>query len=216
MTGQAFRPTRNPFESLSGVDTLCELSAQLKVVACSLMKISNDLRWMNSGPNNGLGEIQLPALQPGSSIMPGKVNPVIPESVCMVAARVIGNDASVTVAAQSGNFQLNVMQPLAAALTLESIELSARAAHILGQKAIAGMVIHEDRMEAAVHRNPVLVTAAVPDLGYELCATIAKRAQAENRPLVDVAAELTDLPASRLKTLFDPARLTRGGMPGKN
>lgn len=212
LSGEPFRPSRNRFESLSSIDTLCELSAQLKVVACSLMKISNDLRWMNSGPGSGLGEIQLPALQPGSSIMPGKVNPVIPESVCMVAARVIGNDASVSVAAQSGNFQLNVMQPLAACLTLESIHLTSRAAHLLADKAIAGLSVNTEQSASAVARSPVLVTAAVPVLGYALCAEIAKRAQAEDRPLLEVAQEMSDLPEARLRKLFDPLRLARGGV----
>src|SRR5690606_14322555 len=158
-TGVTFTASTDYFESLSAQDTAVELSGQLKVIAVSLMKIANDLRWMNSGPLAGLGEIALPALQPGSSIMPGKVNPVIPEATAMVAAQVIGNDATITVAGQSGNFQLNVMLPVIAHNLLESVRLLASAARVLADSAIAGFTVNQARLAEALERNPILVTA---------------------------------------------------------
>ncbi|MEQ1439520.1 class II fumarate hydratase [Fontimonas sp. SYSU GA230001] len=214
-TGIRFRPATNYFEALSSQDTAAELSGQLRVLACALMKIANDLRWMNSGPLAGLGEIELPALQPGSSIMPGKVNPVIPEAVCMVAAAVIGNDAAITVAAQSGNFQLNVMLPLVADRLLDSIGLLANASRLLADRAIDGFRIRADRIAQALQLNPVLITAANTVIGYEQGAAIAKRAWRENRPIVEVAAEETGLPLAELRRMLDPAQLTRGGVGGR-
>ncbi|MGQ0530988.1 MAG: class II fumarate hydratase [Panacagrimonas sp.] len=211
-TGLRFVTSPNAFESLASQDAACELSGQLKVIACSLMKISNDLRWMNSGPLAGLGEIELPALQPGSSIMPGKVNPVIPEAVCMVAAKVIGNDASITLAAQSGSFQLNVMLPLVAHDLLQSLELMSTATRLLADKAIAGFSVRQTHVEENLSRNPVLITAANPVLGYEKGAAIAKRAYREGRAVIDVAREETDLADAELRRLLDPAALTRGGV----
>ena len=189
-----------------------ELSGQLKTIAVSLMKISNDLRWMNSGPLAGLGEIALPALQPGSSIMPGKVNPVIPESMAMVCAQVIGNDAAITIGGQSGNFQLNVMLPMIAYNLLQSIEILANGARMLADKAIAGFTVNHHNIEAALGRNPSLVTALNPVIGYELGAKIAKTAYAEGRAVIDVAEELTDLPRSELERLLAPYGLTLGGI----
>jgi fumarate hydratase class II len=211
-TGLDLRPSRDFFASLAAQDTAVELSGQLRTLAVSLMKISNDLRWMNSGPLAGLGEISLPALQPGSSIMPGKVNPVVPEAVTMVAAQVIGNDVTVTVAGQSGAFQLNVMLPVIAYNLLQSIELLANAAHVLARSAIAGFAVHPRQLAGALARNPVLVTALTPVIGYDLAAAIAKRALAEGRPIREVAAEMTDLGEERLAKLLDPAALTRGGV----
>src|SRR5690606_26962629 len=211
-TGIAFRPADSYFEALSSQDTAVELSGQLKTTAVSLMKIANDLRWMNSGPLAGLAEISLPALQPGSSIMPGKVNPVIPEAVAMVAAQVIGNDATITVAGQSGNFQLNVMLPVVAHNLIQSIELTANAARVLADSAIEGFTVNTERLEAALERNPILVTALNPVIGYEKGAAVAKRAYKEGRPIRDVAAEDTDLSAERLAALLDPAELTKGGI----
>jgi len=213
-TGIAFRPADSYFEALSSQDTSVELSGQLKTTAVSLMKIANDLRWMNSGPLAGLGEIALPALQPGSSIMPGKVNPVIPEAVAMVAAQVIGNDATITVAGQSGNFQLNVMLPVIAHNLIQSIELTASAARVLADSAIEGFTVNMDRLEAALERNPILVTALNPVIGYEKGAAIAKRAYKEGRAIREVAAEDTDLPPERLAALLDPVELTKGGIKG--
>jgi fumarate hydratase class II len=212
LTGIDFQPNSNFFESLSAQDTAVELSGQLKVVAVSLMKIANDLRWMNSGPLAGLGEIVLPALQPGSSIMPGKVNPVIPEATAMVAAQVIGNDVTITVAGQSGNFQLNVMLPLIAYNLLESIRLLSNVSRALADRAIKDFTINRDRLEQAVDRNPILVTALNPVIGYEKGAAIAKKAYAEGKPIREVAAAMTDLSRQQLDQLLDPEELTRGGI----
>jgi fumarate hydratase, class II len=214
LTGVPFMPARNYFEAMSAQDTAVELSGQLKVIAVSLMKIANDLRWMNSGPLAGLGEIALPALQPGSSIMPGKVNPVIPEATAMVAAQVIGNDTTITIAGQSGNFQLNVMLPVIASNLLESIRLLANAARALADSAIAGFKVNEARLAEALERNPILVTALNPVIGYEKGAAIAKKAYAEGRPIREVAAQMTDLPPEKLAKLLDPAELAAGGIKG--
>jgi fumarate hydratase, class II len=214
LTGIEFQPNRNFFESMSAQDAAVELSGQLKVIAVSLMKIANDLRLMNSGPLAGLGEIALPALQPGSSIMPGKVNPVIPEAAAMVAAQVIGNDATITIAGQSGNFQLNVMLPVIAYNLLESIGLLANAARALADRAIKGFTVNRERIEEALERNPILVTALNPVIGYEKGAAIAKKAYAEGRPIREVAASMTDLKREQLDQLLDPAELTVGGIKG--
>ena len=213
-TGIAFRPADNPFEAIATQDTAVELSGLLKVLAVSLIKIANDLRWMNSGPLAGLGEIRLPALQPGSSIMPGKVNPVIPEAVAMAATQVIGHDAAITLAAQSGNFQLNVMLPLIAANLIDSLQWLSRAMRALADRAIAGFVVDEVALSLALSRNPVLVTALNPLIGYEAGAAIAKRALAEGRPIVEVAAEHTNLSSDEIATRLDPLSLTRGGFHG--
>ncbi len=208
----SFAPAPDYFEALSSQDTAVELSGQLKTIAVSLMKIANDLRWMNSGPLAGLGEIALPALQPGSSIMPGKVNPVIPEAVAMVAAQVIGNDGTVTVAGQSGNFQLNVMLPVVAYNLDQSINLLANAARALADRAIVGFTVNQAKLIEALDRNPILVTAMNPVIGYEKGAAIAKKAYAEGRPVREVAAEETDLSDAELDRLLDALELTRGGI----
>ena len=210
--GFEFSQAESLFEGLSSQDAATETSGQLKVLAVSLMKISNDLRWMNSGPLAGLGEIALPALQPGSSIMPGKVNPVIPEAVAMVCAQVIGNDATITVAGQSGNFQLNVMLPVVAHNLLQSIELLANASVCLADKAIAGFTVNQANLDLALDRNPILVTALNPVIGYEKGTAVAKKAYAEGRPVKDVAREMTDLSDEELDRLLDPASLTEGGI----
>lgn len=207
-TGLAFRPSDNPFALMGAQDVAVSASGALKTLAVALMKIANDLRWMNSGPLAGLGEIELEALQPGSSIMPGKVNPVIPEATAMVCGQVIGNDAAITVAGQSGNFELNVMLPLVARNLLESIELLAAVMPLLADKAIASFKVNEARLQDALSRNPVLVTALNPVIGYAKAADIAKQAYREGRPIIDVAAECTDLSPQELQTLLDPARLT--------
>lgn len=207
-TGVRFTASPNCFARMSSQDTAVELSGQLKTLAAALMKIANDLRWMNSGPLAGLGEIRLPALQPGSSIMPGKVNPVIPESVAMVCAQVIGCDAAVTVGGASGNFQLNVMLPVIAYNLLQEINLLASASRLLADKAIAGFRVDRGRMAEPLEKNPILVTALNPVIGYERGAAIAKKACARGRPLLEVAAEETSLPLSKLKKLLDPRRLT--------
>ncbi|MGH8547140.1 MAG: class II fumarate hydratase [Methylococcales bacterium] len=211
-TGLAFVPNTSFFESLSTQDAIVELSGQLKVVAVSLMKIANDLRWMNSGPLAGLGEIELPPLQPGSSIMPGKVNPVIAEATAMVSAQVIGNDTTITIAGQSGTFQLNVMLPVIAYNILQSIELLANTSRVLADKSIAGFVVREENLQGALSRNPILVTALNPIIGYMKAAEIAKTAYKQGRPVLDVAAEMTDLSRDELEKLLNPAKLTEGGI----
>jgi fumarate hydratase class II len=211
-TGLPFRETRNHFAAQAAQDTAVEVSGQLKALAAGLMKIANDLRLMNSGPQAGLGEIVLPALQPGSSIMPGKINPVIPEATMMVCAQVIGNDAAITVGAQMGNFELNVMLPVIAHNLLESIELLASASTVLADKAIAGFTVNRERIAELVEKNPIMVTALNPVIGYEQGAKIAKRAYAEGRRVKEVALELTELSAEDLDRLLDPASLAEPGI----
>ena len=208
LSGVPFQPTDNYFALIASQDTAVTLSGLLKSTAVSLMKISNDLRWMNSGPLAGLGEIALPALQPGSSIMPGKVNPVIPEAVAMASAQVIGNDAAITVGGQSGNFELNVMLPMIASNLLSSFTLMANSASLLADSAISGFEILNENLEAALDKNPILVTALNPIIGYNKAAEIAKRAYKEKRPIVDVADEMTDLSRQELTELLDPRKLT--------
>lgn len=211
-TGVAFRQADSLFEGLSSQDAAVETSGQLRVLAVSLMKIANDLRWMNSGPLAGIGEIELPALQPGSSIMPGKVNPVIPEAVAMVCAQVMGNDTTIAIAGQSGNFQLNVMLPVVAHNLLQSIEILTNACTCLADSAIAGFSVNQANLDRALDRNPILVTALNPVIGYEKGAAIAKKAYAEGRPVKEVAREMTDLTDEELERLLDPAALTEGGI----
>ena len=213
ITGLEFTPMENLFIGLSSQDTALELSGQLNVLAASMMKIANDLRWMNSGPLAGLGEIQLPALQPGSSIMPGKVNPVIPEAACMVAAQIMGNHTAITVGAQAGNFQLNVMLPMVAHNLLQSIDIAASAATQLADLAIAGFTVNESNIQQALDVNPILVTALNTVVGYEKGAAIAKEAYRSGRPVLDVALEMTELDEATLRQYLNPALLTEGGNP---
>jgi len=210
-TGLPFRVATNRFAALSSQDAAVALSGQLKTLATSMMKIANDLRWMNSGPLAGIGEIALPALQPGSSIMPGKVNPVIPEAAAMVCAQVVGNDATITIAGQSGNFQLNVMLPLVAYNLLQSIEILANASTMLADKAIRDFTVNEDNINAALGKNPILVTALNTVIGYEMGAKIAKTAYTEGRAVIDVAEEMCDLSRQELEKLLDPKKLIKGG-----
>jgi fumarate hydratase class II len=211
-TGLSFKARDNFFSGLSCQDDAVALSGQLKTLAVALMKIANDLRWMNSGPLAGLAEISLPALQPGSSIMPGKINPVIPEAVAMVCAQVMGNDTTITMAGQSGNFQLNVMLPVLAYNLILSINLLSNACEVLAEKAIDGFAVNESAVSQSLQRNPILVTALNPVIGYELGAEIAKRAYAENRAVKDVALEMTDLEEAEIDRLLDPYNLTLGGL----
>jgi fumarate hydratase class II len=197
------------------MDTAADLSATLKATATAIMKIANDLRWMNSGPVAGLGEITLPALQPGSSIMPGKVNPVICESAMMVCAQVMGNDLAVSVGNSLGNFQLNVMLPLIARNLLESITILGNASRSLAEKAVRGFTVNHERLAGALGRSPVLVTALNPIIGYDRAAEIAKRAYKEGRSIRDVALEMTDLTEDELVRILDPMHLTRGGIEGR-
>lgn len=207
-----FSPSKNFYHELSAQDCSVQLSGELKNLAIVLMKISNDLRWMNSGPLAGLSEIELKALQPGSSIMPGKVNPVIPEAVAMASADVIGNDVSITVAAQSGSFQLNVMLPVIAYNLLKSINLIAGSMKALSKNAIKTFKVNEMNLESSLSKNPILVTALNPIIGYEKAAEIAKKAYKENRPIIEVAAQETDLSKAKLLKLLDPKKLAKGGI----
>lgn len=210
-TGLDFKPADNFFSHIGSQDIAVAVSGQLKAVAVSIMKIANDLRWMNSGPLAGLGEIELEALQPGSSIMPGKVNPVIPEAAAMVSAQVIGNDTAITLGGQAGNFELNVMLPMIANNLLGSIDLLANVSRLLADKAIASFKVNEEKLQQALSRNPILVTALNPIIGYLKAAEIAKQAYKEGRPVIDVAAENTDLSVEELTKLLDPTKLTHGG-----
>ena len=207
-----FSPSKNFYHELSAQDCSVQLSGELKNLAIVLMKISNDLRWMNSGPLAGMSEIELKALQPGSSIMPGKVNPVIPEAVAMASADVIGNDVSITVAAQSGSFQLNVMLPLIAYNLLKSINLIAGSMKALSKNAIKTFKVNEKNLESSLSKNPILVTALNPIIGYEKAAEIAKKAYKENRPIIEVAAQETDISKAKLLKLLDPKKLAKGGI----
>jgi len=207
-TGQPFRPGGNRFALMGAQDGCVALSGALKALAVALMKIANDLRWMNSGPLAGLAEIELEALQPGSSIMPGKVNPVIPEATAMVAAQVIGHDAAITVAGQSGNFELNVMLPLMASNLLDSLQLLGGIVPLLADRAIATFKVNEERLTDALARNPILATALNTHIGYLKAAEIAKTAYKRGRPVLDVAVELTDMPREQLAKLLDPVKLT--------
>ncbi len=211
-TRVTFTSSDNFFFNLSSQDAIVALSGQLKTAAIAIMKIANDLRWMNSGPLAGLGEIELQGLQPGSSIMPGKVNPVIPEAAAMASAQVIGNDATITIAGQSGNFQLNVMLPVIAHNIMESIELVANSATALADKAIATFDVRQDNLDIALAKNPILVTALNPVIGYLKAAEVAKKAYNQGRAIIDVAEEETDLDRETLERLLNPAKLTQGGV----
>ena len=212
LTDIPFTAANNFFNYIGTQDVAVSLSGQLKSLAVSMIKIANDLRWMNSGPLAGLGEIELEALQPGSSIMPGKVNPVIPEAVAMVGAQVIGNDATITIAGQSGNFELNVMLPVIAHNLLESISILSSVSVLLADKAVKTFKVNDDKLKEALSRNPILVTALNPIIGYLKAAEIAKTAYREGRPVIDVAEELTDLSRTELEKLLDPEKLTKGGI----
>lgn len=211
MTGISFVEAKDHFEAQATIDAPVELSGQLKTIAVSLMKIANDLRWMNSGPKSGLADIQLAALQPGSSIMPGKVNPVAEEATAMVCAQVIGNDATITIAGQSGNFELNVMLPVAAHNLLESIKIVSNVCRNLADKSVKAIIVNADRMRDQLDKNPILVTALNPIIGYDLAAQIAKKAYKEDRSLKDVALEMTNLTSEELDKALDPIVMTRGG-----
>ena len=206
------KPSKNFYQGLSSVDNAVELSSAIKNLSIILMKISNDLRWMNSGPLTGLGEIELEALQPGSSIMPGKVNPVIPEAVAMACADVIGNDVTVTLAGQSGNFQLNVMLPVVAYNLLKSINLLGNAMPLLANKAIKTFKVNSKNINESLLKNPILVTALNRIIGYSKAAAIAKKAYKDSKSIIDVAHEETGMSKAELKKLLDPAKLTKGGI----
>ncbi len=213
-TKQKFVAAKDQIAGISGQDRALMLSASLNGLATVVMKIANDLRWMNSGPLAGLSEIALTALQPGSSIMPGKVNPVIPEAATMVAAQVMGYHTTITIAAQSGNFQLNVMLPLIAFDLLDSIYILGNICEALADKAIKDFTVLDDRIEESLWKNPILVTALNPIIGYQKAAEIAKQAYREKRSILDVSEENTDLSRKELEKLLNPSLLTKGGVAG--
>ncbi|WP_404402372.1 class II fumarate hydratase [Idiomarina seosinensis] len=212
LTEHEFTASANPFTGIAGQELNLQLHGQLNTLGTTLLKISNDLRWMNSGPLAGLGEIQLAALQPGSSIMPGKVNPVIPEAVAMAAAQVNGNHTTITTAAQQGNFQLNVMLPVIGYNLLQSIELLSNSCRALADRAIKDFEVNQQRLDEALAKNPILVTALNPVIGYSKAAEIAKQAYKDGRAIIDVADEMTDLGRDKLNRLLDPKQLTEGGV----
>jgi len=209
MTGLEFYPSKNRFEALQSRDAAVEMSGALRSVAVSLMKISNDLRLLSSGPETGLGEIELPATQPGSSIMPGKANPVVPEAVNMVCAQVIGNDTTITIAGQSGTLELNVMMPLIAFNLLQSIGIEANAARLLAEKCVSGIKANRARCKELAERSHSLVTAIAPVIGYDRAAQIAKRAQDENKTIREVMLD-EGIPEGEVNRILDLKRMTLG------
>lgn len=204
-----FREAKNHFEAQGSRDACLFASGALKTIAVSLMKVANDLRWMNSGPRCGLGEIELPSLQPGSSIMPGKVNPVIPEAVTQISAQVVGNDMAITIGTQSGNFELNVMMPLIAGNLLESIELLANGAKVFAQKCIQGIKPNRKRMGERVEQSLAMVTALAPVIGYDQAAKIAKEAYRSNKTVREVLKAGKLLDEKRLDKLLDPRSMLK-------
>ncbi|GGD65237.1 class II fumarate hydratase [Lacimicrobium alkaliphilum] len=206
-TGLPISPCTNKFSRIASQDVAVRLSGKLNALAITLMKIANDLRWMNSGPLSGLAEIRLEALQPGSSIMPGKVNPVIPEAVAMVCAKVMGLHQSISIAGQSGNFQLNVMLPLIADSLLESLHLLSQSQQVLSE-CIDSFEVNTKQLQQALEKNPILVTALNERIGYEKAARIAKLAYQQGRPIIEIALEHTELSEDELKKLLDPKKMT--------
>jgi fumarate hydratase class II len=214
-TGIPFVQAKDPFEAIAARDAVVEASGQLKTLAVSLMKIANDLRWMSSGPRCGLGEITLPILQPGSSMMPGKVNPVIPESTMMVCATVIGHDAAITTGGQHGNFELNTMMPMMADHLVESIRLLANASKNLADRCVRGIEANEDRMRSLAERSLALATALTPKIGYDAAGSIVKEAFSTGKTVLQVCRERGVLPEKELKRFLDPRRLTTHALFGK-
>ena len=213
-SGYDFVEAPDHFEAQAAKDAVVNVSGALKTVAVSLFKIANDLRWLSSGPRTGIAEITLPSLQPGSSIMPGKVNPVISEMVMQVAAQVIGNDAAVTWGGANGNFELNVMMPLMAHNVLESIDLLASASNVMREKMVDGIVADGERAQWLLEQNVIIITALVPVIGYDKSAEVAKKAFAEGRGVRDVALEMGVLPEDELNAALDLRPMTEGGVVG--
>ncbi len=207
-----FVPAPNRFEAMAGKDAAVETSGALKTIAASLTKIANDIRWLASGPRCGIGEISIPSLQPGSSIMPGKVNPVIPESVLMVAAQVVGNDAAITLAGMSGVFELNVMMPLIAYDLLQSIHILGNAARLLAEKCVEGIEANRERCEELVEKSLAMVTSLVPKIGYDAAAEIAKESMRTGKTVRELCRERNVLPDSELNEALDPWGQTEGGI----
>jgi fumarate hydratase class II len=201
-TGLPFTEAQNHFEAQAAQDAAVEASGALKTIAVSLVKIANDVRWLASGPRSGIGEINLPSLQPGSSIMPGKVNPVIPEAVLQVAAQVVGNDAAITMGGQGGIFELNVMLPVIAYNLLQSMSLLAEAAAVFADKCIAGLTPNRKACAGYIEKSLALVTALVPEIGYDRAAAIAKKAYQSGKTIREIAVEENILPADKINELL--------------
>ncbi len=216
MTGLNFREAGNHFEAQAAKDAVVQVSGSLKTLAVSLTKIANDLRWLSSGPRCGIGEITLPDTQPGSSIMPGKVNPVLCESVLQVAAHVIGCDATITICGQGGNFELNAMMPIMALRFLEAITLSANVVKAFTEKCVLGIEANKERCEEMVEKSLAMVTALAPVIGYDAAAKIAKEAFATGKTVREVARARKVLPEKKLNEILDPWRMTEPGMPKKS
>jgi len=208
LSGVRFKEALNHFEAQASKDAVVETSAVLKTLAVSLMKIANDIRWLGSGPRCGIGEIIIPPVQPGSSIMPGKVNPVIAESVAQVAAHVIGNDAAITIGGQSGNFELNVMMPMMAHNVLESVRLLNNVSDVFVEKCINGIKVDKKRCEEMIEKSLAMCTSLAPKIGYDNAASIAKEAYSSNRTVREVAIEKAVLPEKELKKVLDPHKMT--------
>src|SRR3989440_7931068 len=213
-TGIAFYEAKNHFEAQGGKDAVVEASGHLKTIAVSLFKIANDIRWLGSGPRCGIGEIQLPATQPGSSIMPGKVNPVMCESVMMVCAQVIGNDACITWSGANGNFELNVMMPVMAHDLLESIRLLANAVDIFTEKCVRGIVANENRCRELVELSMAMVTSLSPKIGYDRAAEIANESAKTGKTVREICREKKVLPDAELERALDPVAMTEPGGDG--
>jgi len=207
-TGIRFREAKNHFSAQSSQDAVAELSGELKTSATGIMKIANDLRWMNSGPVSGLSEIRLPALQPGSSIMPGKVNPVIPESVRMACVQVIGNDTVIAIANSMGDFELNVMLPLITHNIIQSITLLAKASRLLAEKAIEGLEINKKHVRELLQMNPIIATALNPVIGYDKAAEVVKKAVKEKKTVKQVVVELGLLSSKEADRILNPLLMT--------
>ena len=211
MTGLPFREAENHFEAQGAKDAVVQASSGLKTIAVSLMKIANDIRWLGSGPRCGIGEIMLPEVQPGSSIMPGKVNPVIPEALCQVAAQVIGNDATIAIGGMSGNFELNVMMPVMAHNLLQSISLLAKASLLFAQKCVGGLKADREQCREMIEKSLAMATALSPHIGYDAAAKIAREAYESGKTIRQVALEKKVLPAEKLEKILDPWRMTEPG-----
>jgi fumarate hydratase class II len=214
VTGIPFREAKNHFEAQSAQDAIAELSGQVKTVATGFMKMANDLRWMNSGPMAGLSEIHLPSLQPGSSIMPGKVNPVIPEAMRMVCAQVMGNDTVIALANAMGDFQLNVMLPVIAHNIIQSITILANASRLLADKAVEGFAVNDEHIAELVHRNPIIATVLNPVIGYDKAAEVVKRALKEKKTVKQVVVEMGYLSAGDAERILNPEIMTKAGFSG--
>lgn len=212
LTKISFKPAKNKFESIASHDAIVEMSGVLRTLAVSLMKIANDIRWLSSGPRCGIGEINLPETMPGSSIMPGKVNPTQAEAICQVAAQVVGNDVAISIGGQSGNFELNVMKPLMIYNLLQSIEILSNSINSFTNRCISGIQVNKERIKSLLNQNLMTVTALSPKIGYDNAAKIAKEAYRSDRTIREVVIEMKLLSEEELSKLLDPEKMTKPGL----